>query len=458
MRILLEPNSSAISPDNGEVTVSDEEIRELRLMIAFAVLLFSCAFGVQGLSFAYRNGLIQCCEFRKRIILQALEITKWSLFWYAFSITLILYNKWILNSWEGGFPFPITISMVHMVVKLCLAAVFVKANCKTQATEENRNGVAKLGFTTWICAAVPVGITTALDVAASNASYLYVSIPFYTVVKSSTILFVLFFSILYRLQPFKLSLIAVATLISGGVALAVYGEKAEFSLLGLGLVLGASCVGGYRWALTQLLMLKMGEKLSPVHTIYYISPAAAVTLIPFCIWLESEALFNSKFVHNFPLLVSAILNILGAGVFAFAMILVELQLIKQTSSLSLAAVSYVKQFLQIFVAVIVFGAVITWLNIFGMVLTTIGLFLYTYMKAQEAEKCDPNIEKPRNSVDDQREDLIERDSLTPLSTTEEGSKEASKLTYARNGYASIQRNGSSIGSKEIDADDELTII
>lgn len=105
-------------------------------------------------------------------------------------------------------------------------------------------GTAFDGITLRSCAAVPVGITTALDVAASNASYLYVSIPFYTVVKSSTILFVLFFSILYRLQPFKLSLIAVATLISGGVALAVYGEKAEFSLLGLGLVLGASCVGG----------------------------------------------------------------------------------------------------------------------------------------------------------------------------------------------------------------------
>ena len=63
--------------------------------------------------------------------------------------------------------------------------------------------------------AVPVGVATAFDIAASNASYLFVSVPFYTVVKSSSVIFVLGFSILYGLQPSDKNLIGSALIISG---------------------------------------------------------------------------------------------------------------------------------------------------------------------------------------------------------------------------------------------------
>ena len=40
----------------------------------------------------------------------------------------------------------------------------------------------------------------------------------------------------------------------GGLALAAAGEGAAFSPVGLALVLGAGCLGGLRWSLTQLLV------------------------------------------------------------------------------------------------------------------------------------------------------------------------------------------------------------
>ena len=76
------------------------------------------------------------------------------------------------------------------------------------------NKIPKIDRRVYLCSAVPVGITTALDIAASNASYIYVSIPFYTIVKSSAVIFVLFFSILYKLQPMDTSLIFSAVIIS----------------------------------------------------------------------------------------------------------------------------------------------------------------------------------------------------------------------------------------------------
>lgn len=56
-----------------------------------------------------------------------------------------------------------------------------------------------------------------------------------------------------------------------------------------------------------------------------------------------------------------------AGLFAFGMILVELALIERTSSLSLSIISYIKQFLQILLAVLIFGTVVTAINILGKI-------------------------------------------------------------------------------------------
>ena len=131
-------------------------------------------------------------------------------------------------------------------------------------------------------------------------------------------------------------------------------------------------------------MLQIGSNMNGLITVYTISPTAAVTLVPFCLLLEAGPFLNSKFVADPMLLFWSVLNVVGskfftktqnpnatyfcrfsAGIFAFGMILVELALIERTSSLSLSIVSYIKQFLQIFLAVLVFGTTITFLNALG---------------------------------------------------------------------------------------------
>ena len=113
----------------------------------------------------------------------------------------------------------------------------------------------------------------------------------------------------------------------------------------------------------------------------------------------------------------------SAGIFAFGMILVELALIERTSSLSLSIVSYVKQFLQIFLAVLVFGTSITLLNslgtfatlslaftssppgetIIGMIVTVCGLVLYSYIKTRD--HADGSHSSLSKSVDESEEGI-----------------------------------------------------
>jgi solute carrier family 35 protein C2 len=148
---------------------------------------------------------------------------------------------------QGGFAFPLLISMVHMWLKLLLSVLIVH-KFSTYTREANSDPNAKkrvlVPWSVYLFAAVPVGVATALDIGASNASILFVSVPFYTVVKSSSIVFVLFFSILYRLQPFSWSLINATGVIVLGVIMASYGDP-EFDLLGFVLVVSAAAVGKY---------------------------------------------------------------------------------------------------------------------------------------------------------------------------------------------------------------------
>lgn len=101
---------------------------------------------------------------RKELLLKTLDVSFWSCMWFAFSVSLVVYNKWLMHSWQGGFDFPLVISMLHMMLKYVLSMCLVRCNRSFVVPDIPRK--------VWWLSAVPVGMATALDVAASNASYL----------------------------------------------------------------------------------------------------------------------------------------------------------------------------------------------------------------------------------------------------------------------------------------------
>ena len=48
---------------------------------------------------------------------------------------------------------------------------------------------------------VPIGLATAADIALSNASFLFITVTLYTVLKSGTLLWILLWGICLRLSP-----------------------------------------------------------------------------------------------------------------------------------------------------------------------------------------------------------------------------------------------------------------
>ncbi|OMJ16742.1 putative sugar phosphate/phosphate translocator [Smittium culicis] len=78
---------------------------------------------------------------------------------------------------------------------------------------------------------LPCSIASALDIGLSNLSLKTITLTFYTMCKSSVIIFVLFFAFAFGLERVRFSLILVVLIISFGVLLMVSGEV-DFVLVG----------------------------------------------------------------------------------------------------------------------------------------------------------------------------------------------------------------------------------
>lgn len=145
--------------------------------------------------------------------------------------------------------------------------------------------------------------------------------------KSSSLIFVLLFAFLFRLEPISQRLVFVILLITSGVLLMVFTETA-FSLLGLILVMSASFFGGLRWSLTQLLLSKkeMGMN-NPAATIFWLAPCMGVSLAITSMvvegWWGPDGVFASPFFSGGWVGVRTAFYLLSPGTVAFAMVMSE---------------------------------------------------------------------------------------------------------------------------------------
>ena len=83
-----------------------------------------------------------------------------------------------------------------------------------------------------------------MDIGLSNLSLVYVTVSFYTMAKTSSILFLLAFAFWLRLEPVSLRLTAAALTLTLGEVLTVQGET-QFNVLGFFLVIAAAAVGAH---------------------------------------------------------------------------------------------------------------------------------------------------------------------------------------------------------------------
>lgn len=189
------------------------------------------------------------------------------------------------------------------------------------------------------------------------------------------------FAFLFRLETPTWRLVAIIATMTAGVVLMVSGEV-EFKLGGFALVISAAFFSGFRWGLTQILLLRNPATSNPFSSIFYLAPVMFLVLMAIAIPVEGfPALFE-----GFRVLIEAYgpirtpLFLLFPGCIAFLMTASEFALLQRTSVVTLSIAGIFKEVVTISAAALVFEDRLTPVNAIGLVTTMIAIIAYNYIK------------------------------------------------------------------------------
>lgn len=287
------------------------------------------------------------------------------------------------------FHYPLFMTLVHLTIIFCLSTITRRAMlCYTGKPR------IVLGWRDYIYKVAPTALATALDIGLSNWSFLFITISLYTMTKSSAVLFILFFSLVFKLEEPNPFLIVVVLLISCGLFMFTY-ESTQFNLEGFIMVLLASFIGGIRWTLTQLLMQKAELGLhNPIDAMYHLQPLMFIGLFPLFLFNEGLSLSTSeklfRVTHLSPLLHSLLTLSIG-GFLAFGLGFSEFLLVSRTSSLTLSISGIFKEVCTLLLAARVMGDKMSALNWLGFFVCLCGISLHVGLKVYYSKNKGPSI-------------------------------------------------------------------
>jgi len=207
------------------------------------------------------------------------------------------------------------------------------------------------------------------------------NLTFPAMCKSSSLAFVLMFAFIFRLETPSWRLVAIIATMTIGVIMMVFGEV-DFSALGFVLVISAAFFSGFRWGLTQILLLRNPATSNPFSSIFFLAPIMFLTLFLLAIPIEGIPTLMEGFkalVVDKGLLIGTA-TILFPGVIAFLMTASEFALLKRTSVVTLSIAGIFKEVVTIAAAGLIFDDHLTPINVSGLFVTVGAIAAYNYIK------------------------------------------------------------------------------
>lgn len=353
---------------------------------------------------------------------KTIESIVYILGWYFFSLSISIYNKWMFGS-GLDFKFPIIITSFHQLCLCILSCVvlYLKPNLRplhttNVSTPTSTNGISGqtigkflqsllMDFPIYIRQIFPCSIASAGDIGLSNVSISLITLSLYTMLKTSSLMFVLLFGLLFKLEKFNWRLIFIVAIMT--ISVIMMTDKPELgssssssSSVGIFMVLMASMLSGLRWSFTQILLKKNPYTPNSISTIFYISPGMCIILFSLGLIFEGWTNFINSEIWITKGLFTTIILLIMPGVLAFMMTLCEFKLLTVAQVITLSVAGIFKELLTIILSPIIFGDKLSLINILGLILTFMDILWYNYYRYYENE--DHNNGNSKSVV---REDL-----------------------------------------------------
>ena len=325
--------------------------------------------------------------------------------WYILSMTISVYNRWMFSTEKLNFKYPIIITSFHQLLLtfLSIISLIIFPKFKLNTNTNNNSTGEKLNYIIplkeYISKILPCSIASAGDIGLGNTSFRFITLSLYTMVKTSSLIFVLLWGVFFKLEKLTFKIFLIVIVMIGGVSMMIYGQNdnhseiiksTNFVFIGILLVLISSCMSGLRWALTQIMLKRNKHTKNPILTMLYVSPGMFIFLLIVGIIVEGFKNFlNADIWLNKGTLITVILIIIP-GFLAFLMTIAEYTLLQNASLLTLSIAGIFKELLTIFVSWVIFDDKLSLLNIIGLIITFSDIICYNIYRYNENDNLMKN--------------------------------------------------------------------
>ncbi|KAI5083411.1 hypothetical protein GOP47_0003154 [Adiantum capillus-veneris] len=338
------------------------------------------------------------------MITKALVLTYFYLLIYiSLSSGVILYNKWVLSTKHFNFPYPITLTMIHMVFSGAVAFILVRI-LKVVAP-------VKMTFEIYATCVVPISAFFASSLWFGNTAFLYISVAFIQMLKALMPVATFFMAILCGTDKARCDLFLNMLLVSLGVAISSFGEV-HFNIAGTAYQVTGILAEALRLVLTQVLLQKKGLTLNPITSLYYIAPCSFLFLFMPWFYLEKPVMEEQKMkiTFNFWIFFSNALCALALNISVFLVI-------GRTGAITVRVAGVLKDWILIALSTLVFpDSKLTGLNIIGYAIALTGVVTYNYLKLRESHAS----QLPSEAIPEKLKALLKEKKLEKKSSENNG--------------------------------------
>lgn len=312
------------------------------------------------------------------------------LIYISLSSGVILYNKWVLSTKHFNFPFPITLTMIHMGFSGAVAFILVRVLKVVTPV--------KMTFEIYATCVVPISAFFASSLWFGNTAYLHISVAFIQMLKALMPVATFLMAVICGTDKLRCDLFLNMLVVSIGVAVSSYGEI-HFNIVGTVYQVTGIFAEALRLVLTQVLLQKKGLSLNPITSLYYIAPCSFLFLFVPWYLLEQPAMEVQQLQFNFWIFFS---NALCALALNFSIFLV----IGRTGAVTVRVAGVLKDWILIALSTVIFPeSAITGLNIIGYAIALCGVVMYNYLKVKDGRATnqlpiDAATEKSKASIKD----------------------------------------------------------
>ncbi|TWU78802.1 hypothetical protein ED733_007214 [Metarhizium rileyi] len=282
--------------------------------------------------------------------------------WIGFSSSVILFNKWVLDTLN--FRYPVILTTYHMV----FATVATQLMARLTPLLDGRKSVKMTGRV-YLRAVVPIGLFFSLSLICGNLTYLYLSVAFIQMLKATTPVAVLIAGWSLGVSQPNLKQFLNVSAIVVGVIIASFGEI-NFVLIGFLYQIGGIVFEALRLTMVQRLLSSADFKMDPLVSLYYFAPVCAVMNGVVALLWEFPKVSMTD-IYNVGLF-TFFLN----GLCALMLNVSVVFLIGKTSAVVLTLCGVLKDIMLVVASMMIWGTPVTPLQFFGYSIALGGMVYY----------------------------------------------------------------------------------